>query len=101
MYEPKYQLNKKDAVRWRLLLTRSCMELPGLDGKVKRHPAYPPLSVAENAEFERLDRKRHRKIRAHPKVAESIHRSRLALRRTERLRQKLERVLLKSVKFRC
>lgn len=66
MYEPKYKLNTKDEARYRSLVIRECVEAGKPDKK------YPPLSPAERLELERLDRKRHRKIRSHPDVKRCI-----------------------------
>lgn len=93
MYEPKYQLNKRDAKRWHALLVRHCLECPDKTGKVKRHRKYPPLTPEENVEFERLDRKRSRKISSHPKVKASIRRSQRHTAKLERMGQKLKRLL--------
>lgn len=94
MYEPRYKLNKKDAARWHELLTRHCLECPPLPGaKDHRSKKFPPLTPDENVEFEKLCRKRSRKIAAIPAVRESIRRTRLLSRRTEHLFKKLERLL--------
>jgi hypothetical protein len=95
MYEPKYQLNQKDSARWHLLLTRHCLECPDKSGKVKRHRKYPPLTPEENMEFEQLDRKRSKKIEAHPKVKASIQRSKRLMRKADRLMADLEKLMLK------
>lgn len=98
MYEPKFNLNKRDDERWRALLTRHCLELPAKPGgKVKLNPKYPPLSKAENAEFERLSRKRSRKIDSHPKIQESIRHQRKHMRKVQRLANKIE-VLIKQLR---
>jgi hypothetical protein len=84
MTEPKYKLNKKDAARWHELLTRHCCEV----GPTKQK--FPPLTPKENVEFERLDRKRHRKICAHPAVKASLEIGRRQMRKTNRLMKKVE-----------
>lgn len=84
MYEPKYKLNKKDAARWHALLVRHCCEV----GPPK--PEFPPLTPEENAEFERLQRKRIRKVHSHPKVKESLERQRRHTRKLQRLLKKLK-----------
>lgn len=90
--EPKYRLSQKDAARWRSLLLRHCLELPATPGGVvKRDPRYLPLTPKEITEFERLTRKRSRKICAHPKVKESLRRQQLLSRKLARLVKKLER----------
>jgi hypothetical protein len=94
VYEPKYELNKKDSARWHSLLIRHCLEAPRTPGgKVKIDPRHPPLTPEENVEFERLTKKRSRKIASHPKAAEQIHQSKLMLRRADyRLKKLLELV---------
>lgn len=96
MYEPKYKLNKKDDARWRALLVRHCLDCPAKPGHKRRFTRkYPPLTPEENAEFERLCRKRSKKIAAHPKVAASIRRSQYQMRKLDRLMAKLEQAVLK------
>jgi len=93
MYEPKYKLNRRDAKRWHDLLVRHCLEMPDKPGgKVKRHKKYPPLTPAENAEFEALTKKRDRKHAAHPAA-------KLALRRARRQSHKIEKLLAKLKKL--
>ena len=96
--EPKYRLNKKDAQRWHDLLVRHCLEVPDKPGgEVKRRKKYPPLTLEENVEFERLGQKRSRKISAHPKVRAEIEASRRRMRRCQRLLKKMEALgLVKS-----
>lgn len=107
MYEPKYKLNKKDAARYNELLTRHCCEAPFIRPGVPRtkpNRKFPPLNAQENAEFEALSRKRHRKIASHPKVQASIAASRRANRRLGYLVRKLERMMEKArriVKNKC
>lgn len=95
MYEPKYKLNKKDGERWHALLVRHCLEA----GK-RRYKKYPPLTPAENIEFEQLDRKRERKHAAHPKAKQALRRSRYLSRKlnaqVDRLERLLKRTLLKN-----
>lgn len=93
MYEPKYRLNKRDSKRWHDLLVRHCLEAPGKDGKVKRHKKYPPLTPAENVEFEALDRKRSRKHAAHPIMKAARRRSYRQTRKLERLAAELDRMM--------
>jgi hypothetical protein len=91
--EPKYQLNKTDADRWYKLLTRHCMENPTHPGGVVQiNAVYPPLTLKETVEFERLCKKRSRKIASHPKVAEEIRQQKKTLRRAEHLRKILLRL---------
>ena len=91
MSEPKFKLNTKDAARWHALLVRLCLELPEkVGGKVKRRRKYPPLTPAENAEFEVLCAKRSAKIAAHPAVKAQIKSSRRMMRYTDRLMKKIE-----------
>jgi hypothetical protein len=90
MREPKYKLNKRDAQRWHDLLVRHCLECPDKSGKVKRHRKYPPLTPAENVEFEALCAKRSRKIESHPVVKASIRRSMRRLRRAEKMFAELQ-----------
>lgn len=88
MYEPKYKLNKKDDARWHELLTRHCCELPAASGDAaKRSKKFPPLTQIENEEFERLTRKRDRRVESHPKV-------RASLRRQKETDQKLRHLLM-------
>jgi len=95
-YAPKYQLNKRDAERWHLLLTRHCCECPvEPGGKVKLNLKFPPLTPEENVEFEKLCRKRSRKIASHPKVRASIEASRRHDRKIKRLLAKLEHLMQK------
>jgi hypothetical protein len=73
MREPKYKLNRKDTARWYELLTRHCVECQVKAGrKVCHHRKYLPLSLAERVEFERLCRKRSRKLLRHPRIRESL-----------------------------
>ena len=94
MYEPKYRLNKKDEARWRVLLTRHCLDCPAKPGhKRKFSKKYPPLSPAEEVEFEMLCAKRSKKIESHPKVRESIEYGRKQSRGLGRLLRKLEKLV--------
>jgi len=97
MHEPKYKLNQKDDARWHRLLVRHCLECPDKSGKVKRHRKYPPLTPAENVEFEALCDKRSRKIESHPAVKASIQRSKRHTRKVDKLLAKLE-ALIKNMK---
>ena len=94
MSEPKYQLNKRDAARWHWLLTRHCCECPiKPGGKVKRILKYPPLTPAENIEFEALCAKRSAKLMAHPRIKESLRHQQDRDRELARLVRKLDRLL--------
>lgn len=94
MYEPKYKLNKKDAARWHWLLTRHCCECPiKPGGKVKRILKYPPLTPAENIEFEALCAKRSAKLMTHPRIKESLRHQQRCDRELARLVRKLDRLL--------
>jgi len=84
MREPKYKLNKQDDERHRLLLTRHCCEV----GKPNRK--YPPLTPAENVEFEKLERKLRRKQRSKPGMREYYRKN---ARRARYLRDKCLRLL--------
>jgi hypothetical protein len=96
MYEPKYKLNKKDAARWHELLVRHCLDCPAKPGHKRRFiRKYPPLTPEENAEFERLCRKRSKKVESHPKVKASIRRSQRQTRKVERLLKQLEALMAK------
>lgn len=100
MYEPKYKLNKKDAARYRELLFRHCLEAPlrEVGGKLvpnKPNPKYPPLTPQENAEFERLHEKERRKIESHPAMKRSLRRQRYMMAKTEKIFQKVKRLLRK------
>lgn len=92
MHEPKYKLNKKDGQRWHALLVRHCLEVG-----TRRYKKYPPLSAEENAEFERLSRKRDRKHAAHPKAKQAMRRSRYRSRKINAQLAKLEALLKNSV----
>lgn len=93
MSEPKYKLNQRDSQRWHELLVRHCLECG-----TKRYKKYPPLTPAENIEFEKLDRKRSRKHAAHPKVKASIRRSYRQTRKLNKLGAELQ-ALLKRLKI--
>lgn len=94
MYEPKYRLNKKDEARWRLLLTRHCFECPAKgERSAKINKRFPPLTPAEDAEFEALCRKRSDKICQHPKVRASIEAGKRHDRKLRRLLNKLEKLV--------
>jgi len=96
MYEPKYKLNKKDAQRWHDLLVRHCLDCPAKPGHKRRFiRKYPPLTPEENVEFERLCRKRSKKIESHPKVRASIRRGQRQMRKLDRLMAELEQAMLK------
>ena len=98
MYEPKYKLNKEDDARWRALLVRHCLDAPVKPGYKRRYMRkHPPLTPEENAEFERLCRKRSQKVAAHPKVKASIQRSQRRLRKLEKLVAALEARVKKLV----
>lgn len=100
MYEPKYKLNKRDAKRWHDLLVRHCLDCPAKPGHKRRFTRkYPPLTPAENAEFEALCRKRSKKIESHPKVKASIRRSQRQMRKVQKLADELE-ALVKRLKRR-
>jgi hypothetical protein len=90
MREPKYKLNKKDDARWYELLTRDCAQYPVKPGdKAVPNPKYPPLTPVEAKEFERLQRKRCRKVRSHPRVQESLRHQHNHDRKIQRLLKKL------------
>jgi len=91
MYEPKYKLNQRDSKRWHDLLVRHCLEAPD----AKPNKKYPPLTKAENVEFEKLCRKRSRKVCSHPKVKASIRRSYRQTRKLELMAAKLQRLIRK------
>lgn len=94
MYEPKYKLNKKDAARWHILLTRHCLDCPAKPGHKRRFiRKYPPLTPEENAEFETLCQKRSAKLMQHPKIRESLRHQRRHNQKLQRLITKLERLL--------
>ena len=96
MYEPKYKLNRRDAKRWHDLLVRHCLEAPEKTPKQQRaQKKYPPLTPAENVEFEALCEKRSKKIESHPKVKASIARSKRQIRKVEKLMKKLEKLMKK------
>lgn len=99
MSEPKYRLNKQDDARWHVLLTRHCLDCPAKPGqKRKFSKKYPPLTPAEDAEFEALCAKRSKKIESHPKVRESIEHGRKQNRKLGRLLRKLEKLVSKMKK---
>jgi hypothetical protein len=98
MYEPKYSLNKKDHARFHALVVRHALEA----GK-RRYRKYPPLTLEENIELGRLERKRSQKLTAHPSIRAAIEanqrRDRLMHRRILRLLKKMEvQGLVKNVK---
>lgn len=93
MYEPKYKLNKLDEARWKKLLTRHCANYVDIRGKQHVSRKFPPLTATEELEFERLSRKRSRKIAKHPKVAVSIHLSRQLSQQASGLLRRADRVL--------
>jgi len=99
MSEPKYRLNKKDDARWHVLLTRHCLDCPAKPGQKRKYSKkYPPLTPAEDAEFEALCAKRSKKIESHPKVRESIEYGRKQNRKLGRLLRKLEKLVSKMKK---
>jgi hypothetical protein len=91
MYEPKYRLNKKDATRWHQLCTRHCLE------GFKPNRKFPALTPEENAEFERLTRKRDRKVASHPRCKAARRRARRLDQKTAKLKKRLSRLLNKGV----
>jgi len=96
MYEPKYKLNKRDAERFHLLLTRHCLEAPNKTAAQRRlAKKYPPLTPEERIEFEKLDRKRSRKVCSHPKVKASIRRTAYMNRKAMRALAALQAALRK------
>lgn len=96
MYEPKYKLNQRESKRWHDLLLRHCLEAPEKTTKQKKmQRKYPPLTPAENVEFEKLCRKRSRKISSHPKVKASIRRSRYQMRKVDKLAAEIKAMLAK------
>lgn len=92
MYEPKYKLNRRDAERYHQLVMRECIT-GSLTGdaleRAKRSRKYKPLTDAEKVELEALQRKRSRKIAAHPRVQEQFRRMRNHNRKLRRLLSKL------------
>jgi hypothetical protein len=94
----KYQLSKKDDARWTQLLTRHCVNYTDISGKQHRSCKYPPLSLAEAAEFEALTSKRSAKIASHPAVQAEIRASKRLCRRADWLLAKLERQLNQALK---
>ena len=102
MCEPKYKLNKRDSARWLALLVRHCLEAPVKTKTQQRMvKKYPPLTPAENKEFEALCAKRRRKIESHPKVKASIRRSQRQIRKADKLMAQLKRLTLKLKVDRC
>lgn len=93
MYEPKYKLNKRDAKRYHELVVRECIT-GNLDekalAKARRSRKYKPLSPDEAVELEALQKKRSKKIMAHPRVQESFRSSRNADRRLRRAVKKFQ-----------
>lgn len=73
-------------------MVRHCLEVPSKPGG-KVNQKYPPLTRAENVEFEKLTRKRNRKHCAHPKIKAEIQAGRNRLRRAARLMTKLENLI--------
>lgn len=95
MYEPKYKLNRRDAKRWHALLVRHCLEAP--EKTLKQRQAqrkYPPLTPAENVEFEALSEKRRKKIESHPKFKAHCP-VEAPDRKADKLRAKLEKLMKK------
>ena len=88
MREPKFKLNKNDDARWHLLLTRHCLDCPVRPVSHK----YPPLTPAEDAEFEALCRKRSKKLAAHPRMQEARKYQRRHDRKIRRLLDQLDRL---------
>lgn len=93
MYEPKYKLNTRDAKRYHALVVRECIT-SNLTGaaleKAKRSRKFRPLTDAEKVELEALQKKRSKKIMAHPRVKEQFRRSRNANRSLRRTVKKLQ-----------
>lgn len=86
MYEPKYQLNRRDDARWRALLLRHCLE-----ASPKPSKKHPPLTAAENAEFEQLTQKRRRKHARHPAIKLARRRQHYRDKKLKKLMAKLRR----------
>lgn len=92
MYEPKYKLNKRDEQRWHELLVRHCLEAPvktAAQVRLQKQKKYRPLSPEENIEFEKLSRKRSRKIGSHPAMKAHRRRTYYRLRKVDRLMKQL------------
>lgn len=87
MREPKYKLNRRDEARFRELTLRECLEGSAAPRK------YPPLTVDEQRELNRLTRKRQQKANTHPRMRESLRCSRAAQRRLNRLWRRLENLI--------
>lgn len=96
MYEPKYKLNRRDAERFHHLVVRECIT-GNLSGdaleRAKRSRKYKPLTDAEKVELEALQKKRSKKIAAHPRVKEQFRRMRNHDRKTRRLVLKLQNAI--------
>lgn len=86
VYEPKYKLNARDEKRWRELVTR---EAVGIDGG---HPNIKPLTAPDREELERLQRKRYRKMRSHPRMIPVKAAERRQNRKLRRLLVKLQKL---------
>lgn len=85
MYEPKYKLNKRDRARWQLLVTRDACEL----GKPSKK--FPPLTLAERVELERLTQEQRRRLYRHPKMKAYLRRHRRLMARSEKLMARFKR----------
>lgn len=84
-YEPKFKLNKKDRKRWDELVLRDCVNVGS-----KHSRKYPPLSMDEKLELERLTRKQHRKLWRHPHMEPERRALRNSNRRLKRLWNKFK-----------
>lgn len=93
MYEPKYKLNRRDAERYHQLVVRECIT-GNLTGaaleRAKRSRKHKPLTDAEKVELEALQKKRSKKVAAHPRVQEQFRRMRNADRKMRRAVQRLQ-----------
>lgn len=84
VYEPKFKLNKRDETRWLALVAREACELGSPNKK------FPPLSLAEREELEKLTRKSQCKRNRRPKMKAYLRRHRRQMNKTEELAALLE-----------
>jgi hypothetical protein len=85
MHEPKYRLNKKDRERFSALAVKEALD---------------KITEAERVELKKLDQKRSRKLRAHPRMQEYFRHQAYNRRKAIRLCQKIDAIIEKNATLR-
>jgi len=89
MREPKYQLNVRDMRRYRELVLRECASI---SPKASIRRVYPPLTLKEQRELQRLEAEKQRRMYRHPRLRASLRRQRHCHQQMQRLLRKIKRL---------